>query len=1123
MNKDNFQDQIEELRVGFEGEIFVDEASRILYATDASAYREKPLGVARPRHAADISRLIAFARETGTPLIPRTAGTSLAGQVVGNGLVVDVSRYLTAILEFNAEERWVRVQPGVILDELNAFASRHGLFFGPETSTSSRCMMGGMVGNNSCGAHSILYGSTRDHVISVKGFLSDGSEVEFRDLTPEEFQEKCSGETLENKIYRQVRDILSDPLNQEEIRKEYPDPRIHRRNTGYALDLLLNMEPFHLQNQKETQNSKSVNQSINQSFTHSLIHSFTHSLNLAKLISGSEGTLMFMTEIKLNLVPLPPKEKALICVHCRTVEESLEANLVALKYSPGSVELMDKPIMDCTKDNITQRQNRFFIEGDPGAILIIEFARETRDEIMTIYHDLVEEMKSQGLGYHYPIVFPPDLKKVWDLRKAGLGVLSNYPGDRKPVPVIEDTAVHPENLPAYIDEFNKMMAGLGLDCVYYAHIGSGELHLRPVLNLKDPGDVELFHTVAFETAKIVKKFRGSLSGEHGDGRLRGEFIPFMLGEHNYGLFREIKSLWDPHHIFNPGKITDTPKMNTSLRFEPGKPAREIATVFDFSHNHGILQAAEQCNGSGDCRNTVITGRWMCPSYMAAKEENTTTRARANILREFLTNSSKENPFDHKEIYEVMDLCLSCKACKAECPSNVDIAKLKAEFLQHYYDANGIPLRSRLIANITSINKLGSIVPGLFNFFQKNRFFSGITKNTLGFAQKRDIPLLYSTTLRAWAASYDGRREKAEASESEPSQSLLVGLLLNTGEINKTGFSDDHMHTASDQPAAPSGSKPGKAGTTHPAAARSRTGRKTVYLFADEFTNFNDVEIGIKAIKLLNALGYRVVIPDHEESGRTFLSKGLIRKAKKLANANVSKLKDLITADTPLIGIEPSAILTFRDEYPDLVDPELKEAALHLAKHAVMFDEFVVNELQNANSGIRHWPLGIREKQSDTESVDHSVNQSFSQPINQSISQSINQSISHSVNQSISQSVNQFFTDKPLKILLHGHCHQKALASVETTKKMLSIPVNYQVEEIKSGCCGMAGSFGYEKEHYDLSMKVGELVLFPAVRKAPEEVVIVAPGTSCRHQIRDGTGRRAYHPVEVLYEALLEKV
>ncbi|MEI7663759.1 MAG: FAD-binding and (Fe-S)-binding domain-containing protein, partial [Bacteroidota bacterium] len=730
MNIKEIQDKIIEFGKEFEGELFTDETQRLLYATDASAYRQVPVGVARPKNGSDIRKLIRFANSEGIPLIPRTAGTSLAGQVVGGGLVADVSRHMTRILELNAAEHWVRVEPGVILDELNKVAEGHGLFFGPETSTSSRCMMGGMVGNNSCGAHSILYGSTRDHVISVKGFLSDGSEVEFGELTMEEFGEKLSGNRLENEIYRQINSILTSPANQENIRREYPDPAIHRRNTGYALDLLLETAPF------ATRGASAPSAAP---------------FNFSRLIAGSEGTLMFMTEIKLNLVPLPPKEKALICVHCHTVAESLKANLVALKFNPGSVELMDKAIMDCTRGNITQRQNRFFIEGDPGAILIIEFARESREEILDIYRRLEAEMRAAGLGYHFPIIFPPDVKKVWDLRKAGLGVLSNYPGDRKPVPVTEDTAVSPAVLPEYIAEFDAMLAGLGLDCVYYAHVGSGELHLRPVLNLKDPADVGLFHTVALETAKLVKKFNWSLSGEHGDGRLRGEFIPMMLGNENYRLFKEIKSVWDPKNIFNPEKITDTPKMNSSLRFMPGKPAREIATEFDFSGSHGILRAAEQCNGSGDCRNTVITGRWMCPSYMATKDENTTTRARANILREFLTNSSKENPFDHREIYEVMDLCLSCKACKSECPSNVDIAKLKAEFLQHYYDANGVPFRSWLIANITSINKLGSLAPALFNFFQKNRFISGITKSILGFAPDRNIPLLYSTTLRAWVA------------------------------------------------------------------------------------------------------------------------------------------------------------------------------------------------------------------------------------------------------------------------------------------------------------------------------------------------------------------------------------
>ncbi|MDP1623729.1 MAG: FAD-linked oxidase C-terminal domain-containing protein [Bacteroidales bacterium] len=980
-----------ELRSGFDGEIYTDYAQRLLYATDASAYREIPMGVARPKNAYDIRKLINFANELKVPLIPRAAGTSLAGQVVGSGLVVDVSRYMTKILEINTAAHWVRVEPGVILDELNKEVEKYGLFFGPETSTSSRCMIGGMVGNNSCGAHSILYGSTRDHVISVKGFLSDGSEVEFKDLKVSEFIEKCSGQTLENNIYRQINTILSDPATQENIRREYPDPSIHRRNTGYALDLLLETDPF----------------MPGHPFTRSPVHPF----NLSKLISGSEGTLLFMTEIKLNLVPLPPKEKALICVHCHTIADALKANLIALKYEPGSVELMDKAIMDCTRDNITQRQNRFFIEGDPEAILIIEFARDTQAEIMDICLPLEAEIRKAGLGYHFPVIFPPDVKKVWDLRKAGLGVLSNYPGDRKPVPVIEDTAVSPAALPEYILEFNQMLSRLDLDCVYYAHVGSGELHLRPVLNLKDPADVELFYTVALETAKLVKKFNGSLSGEHGDGRLRGEFIPLMLGEKNYKLFKEIKDLWDPNHIFNPNKIVDTPKMNTSLRFEPGKPVRDIPTVFDFSKSHGIQRAAEQCNGSGDCRNTVLTGRYMCPSYMAVKDENTTTRARANILREFLTNSTKSNPFDHKEIYEVMDLCLSCKACKSECPSNVDIAKLKAEFLQQWYDANGVPLRSRFIANITGINQLGSIAPALFNLFLKNNFTSGITKKILGFAPERTIPLLYSTTLRAVAA-----------------KNLANGKLI-------------------------------------PPATESATQPRTVYLFADEFTNFNDVAIGIKAIKLLNALGFNVIIPDHGESGRTWLSKGLIRKAKSLANDNVKKLKDIITDDTPLIGIEPSAILTFRDEYPELVDAQLKEASVNLARNVFMFDEFMV----------RH----------------DNVHQ-----------------------------LSGRFTVNHLEVKLHGHCHQKALASVESTKKMLSIPVNYKVEEIKSGCCGMAGSFGYEKEHYDVSMKVGELVLFPEIRKTAKEVIIAAPGTSCRHQIMDGTGRKAVHPVEVMYEALL---
>jgi FAD/FMN-containing dehydrogenase/Fe-S oxidoreductase len=966
------------IQYDFDGDILTGYGWRLMYSTDASAYREIPLGVARPKNTGDIKKIIAFAKQHKFPIIPRAAGTSLAGQVVGNGLVVDVSRYMTQILEVNEQEHWVRVEPGVILDELNKTLEPMGLFFGPETSTSSRCNIGGMVGNNSCGAHSILYGSTRDHVISLKTVLSDGSEAEFKPTNKQEFLDKQKRNDLEGKIYQQINRILTNAGNKERIRKEFPDPSIHRRNTGYAIDLLLETEPF-------TETSQPF--------------------NFARLLSGSEGTLAFLTEIKLNLVPLPPREKALVCVHCNSVSDALKANLIALEYQPGAVELMDKAILDCTRENITQRQNRFFIKDDPGAILIIEFARETREEIVSLAALLEQHLREAGLGYHFPVIFPPDLKKVWDLRKAGLGVLSNYPGDAKPVAVTEDTVVRPVDLPQYIEEFTSIMKSHGLKCVYHAHAGSGELHLRPVLNLKDPKDVELFHTVASESATLVKKYRGSLSGEHGDGRLRGEFIPFMIGEQNYNLLKEIKQTWDPENIFNPGKITDTPGMNTNLRYKPGQAVKDIQTVFDFSGSQGILRAAEQCNGSGDCRNTSLTGRSMCPSYMAVKDENTTTRARANILREFLTNSQKSNPFDHKEIYEVMDLCISCKACKSECPSNVDVAKLKAEFLQHYYDANGIPLRAKLIANITSLNRLGSIAPGIFNFFLKNDLLSGITKRVLGFAPKRKIPILYKTTLTAWVKRY---RQQIQ------------------------------------------GKQQGK-----------------VYLFADEFSNFNDVEIGIKAVKLLNTFGFEVEIPEHIESGRTFLSKGLIRKAKKIAVKNVVLLKDKVTEQTPLIGIEPSAILTFRDEYPELVDPSLRTDAKNLAKNAWMFDEFI-----------------IRQKVFDTGNP-------------------------------------AFFTEEKRNIKLHGHCHQKALASLEPTIKMLSLPENYHVEEIKSGCCGMAGSFGYEKEHYDVSMKIGELVLFPEIRKTPDDVIIAAPGTSCRHQIMDGTGKKAYHPIEILYDSLLK--
>ena len=986
--------QLQQLAKDLAGELHLDDVMRTLYATDASAYREMPLAVAIPKDESDIQKLIVFAHKNNTSIIPRTAGTSLAGQVVGNGIVVDVSRTFTKILELNKEEHWVRVQPGVVRDELNFFLKQNGLFFGPETSTANRAMMGGMVGNNSCGSNSIVYGSTRNHLMEVKGFLSDGSFVEFKSLSPKgefSFESKLKIEGLEGEIYRHIYKVLSDEDNQNEIRKEFPKMSIERRNTGYAIDELLETEIFTSQGKNETIKTPPLSGVASGG-----------AFNFCKLIAGSEGTLMFITEIKLHVNPLPPKIQGLVCVHVNTVDESLRANLIALKYKPTAVELIDHYILECTKENKEQSQNRFFVQGDPGAILVVELSNDDIDEVKSRATEMEAEMRAAGLGYHFPILFGEDTKKIWTLRKAGLGLLSNLPGDEKAVAVIEDTAVDVNDLPDFIREFNEILTENNMSSVHYAHAGSGEIHLRPIINLKTAEGHRQFRLIAEEISTLVKKYKGSLSGEHGDGRLRGEFIRQQIGDKNYALIKDLKKVWDKQNIFNPNKIVDTPPMDKFLRYEADHKVPEFETVFRFN-NQNILQHAEQCNGSGDCRKTELSGGTMCPSYMATRNEKDTTRARANILREVLTNSEKLDRFDSKEVKEVMDLCLLCKGCKSECPSNVDVAKLKMEFLQHYQEKNGVPMRSWLIGNYSKMSNIASYVPWAYNLILGNAPLRKIANRTIGFHPERTMPLLSTNTLKQWY-------KKSEKTDSKSS--------------------------------------------------------KKVYLFCDEFTNFNDVEIGKKAFDLLQKLGYEVIIPNHVDSGRAYLSKGMLKDAKKLANQNVLLLKEVVTEETPLIGIEPSAILTFRDEYPDLVEANLVEIAKKLAKNALMIDEFIARE--------------IDAKRITAES----------------------------------------FTSEKRLIKLHGHCQQKAVASLTPTKKILSLPKNYEVHLILSGCCGMAGSFGYEKEHYDLSMKIGELVLFPTVRKQPEEVIIAAPGTSCRHQIHDGTGRKALHPVEILWQALV---
>ena len=973
------------------GELRCDDTTRAIYATDASAYQQTPLAVAIPKTEDDLVELVRFAGRHGVGLIPRTAGTSLAGQVVGDGIVVDVSRHFTEIIEIAKEPSShgrVRVQPGVIRNELNAALAPHGLVFGPETSTQNRAMLGGMLGNNSCGSNSLRYGSTRDHVIEVKAILSDGSRATFGPLTAAEFAAKCDDagdgpDSLHTRLYRHIRESLSDPATREEIARRFPDPRIRRRNTGYALDALSQSSAFDPQSDRP--------------------------FHFGELIAGSEGTLCLVTEITLHCDPLPPPVAGLQCAQFASVDQALRATQLAVAHDPFAVELIDHHILACTERSIEHRQNRFFLQGEPQAVLVTELRGDTRDQVQAESDRLAERMRAAGLGYAYPTLFGPESLRVWELRKAGLGLLGNIVGDEKSVPVIEDTAVTVDDLPDYIAEIDRMMAErFGLEVIHYAHAGSGELHLRPIINLKTADGHRLFREVAQAVAEIVRRYRGSLSGEHGDGRLRGEFLREMIGEANYELARGVKRAWDPGGVFNPGKIIDTPPMNTHLRYDAGAAEAAVETLFDWSATQGLLRAAEMCNGSGDCRKTHHAGGTMCPSYMATRNEADTTRARANMLRRALTvapgQTPSENPLANAELNEVLDLCLSCKGCKSECPSTVDMAKMKAEFQQAWHDAHGVPRRTRLIARFAASQRLVGKAPWLWNAAFSRRGPRRLLNRLVGFHPDRSIPPANRVPFRRWFDRHE------------------------------------------------------------PHATAGTVGR--VLLFADEFTDALDLDVGIAAVELLERLGYAITIPDHEESGRSMLSKGLVREAREIIARNVAMLEPLVSDDVPLVGLEPSAILTFRDEAIDLATDATRERAGRLAARTLTLEEFLVAE------------------SSDGRLPDDA------------------------------------FDDAPRTLLVHGHCFQKALVGMSPTVAALSLMPGAEVRTIPSGCCGMAGSFGYEAEHYDLSMQIGELVLLPAVREAGDDAVIVAAGTSCRHQIHDGAGRRAVHPAVALRDALV---
>ncbi len=967
-------DSLKILKHNLKGELHWSSKMKSLYATDGSIYRELPLAVAMPMDDTDIKNLILFAIQNRLSLIPRTAGTSLAGQCVGNGIVVDTSKYLNKILKINVNEAWAIVQPGVIRDELNHYLKPYGLMFGPNTSTSNRAMIGGMVGNNSCGSTSIVYGTTRDHTIEIKGLLSDGSTFHTKPLTLTEYEKKCELVSLEGSIYRQLDHFLKNPKIRTNIYNEYPKSSINRRNTGYAVDVLLETEPF-------TENGDSI--------------------NLSKLLCGSEGTLAFTTEIKVNLVAVPPKYDAIVCAHFHSIHHAMEATVEVMKHKPFACELMDRNILECTYGTPAFAHLRSFVIGDPAAILIIELRAENDEVVDQMAENIIKILKTLQTANAYPVLKGNEANKAWSLRAAGLGLLANLPGDEA-INCIEDTAVDVQDLPAYIHEFEKMMHGFGQEPVYYAHAGDGELHLKPRINLSQSSGIELFKQICYASAKLVKKFKGSLSGEHGDGRVRAAFIPMMIGSENYKMICDIKNTWDPTNIFNPGKIVEAKPIEEDLRHQVVKNNVHLDTIFNFGGSEGFFKAAEKCTGSGDCRKLPFAGGTMCPSYQATLDEQNSTRGRANALREFLSQKPDGKGIDHSELEEVMDLCIQCKGCTSECPSNVDMSRMKSEFLFQIQKIKGRSFRSYLFANNDRINNFLTPFAGVYNFVLNDSLVAGLLKKIWGISPKRTIPELKSTSLRKWFKTY----------KQAVNQNLSHGRVV---------------------------------------------------FFCDEFTNIYDVEIGVKTIKLLNHFGFEVLVPDHVASGRSQISKGFLKTAKKLANKNVTLLSSSSLSKLPVIGLEPSAILTLRDEYPDLVDERLRDQAISLKDNVFLIEEFLYNQLQNGLIDTKNW------------------------------------------------------LSYPEKILYHGHCHQKALSDFGKAAFILSAAQGAKVETIPSGCCGMAGSFGYEKEHYDVSMKIGNLVLFPEIMRQRETTKIAASGTSCRHQIKDGTGKIAVHPIEIIYD------
>ena len=973
-------DFLAELDKQVAGDLRTDRMSRILYSTDASIYQVMPHGVLIPKTTDDLFATVELAAQYEVPLLPRTGGSSLIGQAVNEALVIDFTRHLDQVLELNVEERWVRVQPGIVLDELNLYLRPYGLQFGPDPASSNRAAMGGIVSNNSTGAHSILYGMTADHVLETNVILNDGSSVHFRPLAGVELAQAQERPGREGEIYRQISQLVSQPDNQAAI--VAGTPRHWRRCGGYNLDRLLHDPSFTFLWPKEQR------------------------LNLSDLICGAEGTLGMMTEIKLNLVPLPQKT-ALAIVQFEDLATALSAVPVILQVQPTAVELLDNlGLTLCRKVPEYSRLLKTFMDGEPNCVLITEFYGHSEAELRGKIEELraVVMREKTGATLVAPAIDRQLQANIWKVRKVGLGLMMSVKGDHKPIPFIEDAAVPPEHLAEYVTRLEKFCNDLGTDVAYYAHASAGCIHIRPLINNKIATEIAKMPQIVEFAADMLHGYEGSLSSEHGDGRARSWINERFFGPQLYELYRQVKHIFDPSGLFNPGNIVDAGPMTENLRYGEDYQMIELTPYLDYSEDMGFDRAVETCNGAGICRQR-ITGT-MCPSFMVTRDEKHSTRGRANALRAVLSGQLPSSELTGPDLYEVMDLCVSCKACKAECPSAVDMAKIKFEYLAHYHKAHGKPLRSRLFGHIGSLNRLGSgsLAP-LSNAVLKSGVGKSLLGSTMGISRERELPTLARTSLSTWFKQH--KRQVVP--------------------VNPTPLATPQ-----------------------------------VALFHDPFTNYNTPEIGIAAVELLEAAGFEVLWPEHKDDGRPFISKGLVDEARAAARDTLTHLLPLAEKGIPIVGLEPSSLLSLRDDYFFLL-PDDKRVAM-VAEHAFTFEEFIARLADDGQLDLA-------------------------------------------------------FSTEPRHILLHGHCHQKSLIGTGPAIRALTLPPNYSVTEVDSGCCGMAGSFGYEAEHYEISLQMAERRLLPAVRETAADTLIVAAGTSCREQIKHGAGRRALHPAQVLRQAL----